>query len=238
MKQLGLCTFFLFFLIHVSSAFCAAPIFHVYIAEKWLEDFEAYGEIEKQNFIVGTLFPDIRYLGELRREETHEIGIGITDILETTDPFRKGMRLHVFVDETRARILKELGIMNLLGDVPDDHKVTFLKFLEDAVLYSSGNWDHIRQYLGSFVPDPKFDYKVPNSSLNRWHGILENYFKHGPTKLLARLSASDQGYLGVPPHLIKQWAVLIPELSQAQFVQKYVSDLISGFACLSQPEPM
>jgi hypothetical protein len=229
MSWMGWCVFFLFSLVNLSFAFCAAPIFHVYIAEKWLEVFGECDESEKKAFIIGTLFPDIRYLGVIRREETHETGIGIDDILKTTDPFQRGMRLHAFVDETRARLLEESGIMSLLHEVPDEHRVTFLKFLEDEVLYSVSDWAHIRDYLGSFNADPEIDYRVSNSSLNKWHGILENYFSQGPRGLLARLSASDQGYLGVPPYLIKKWAELIPALSEEQFVQTYVSDLVSGF---------
>jgi hypothetical protein len=104
-----------------------------------------------------------------------------------------------------------------------------LKFLEDAVLYSQSDWAPTCEYLRTFVADLAIDYKVPANSLNKWHSILLNYFSQGPVELLTHLSASDQGYLGIPPHLIKKWAVLIPALAQESSIQRYVSDLVSEF---------
>lgn len=210
-----------------SWALAAAPIFHVYVAEKWMEMFEDYAEEERRDFVIGTLFPDIRYLGVIRREETHEVGLGIEDLLGTDDPFLKGKRLHAFVDETRVKLMCDLKVLDRLIDIPQEHQVTFVKFLEDAVLYSEGRWRGVCDDLESFMVSEKDGVQVP--AWNRWHAILNDYFRLGPCQLLARLSEGNQGYLGVPPELIKKWAEILPHYAQREDVQKYVSDLLGGF---------
>lgn len=220
------------FLMGASSAFSAAPIFHALIAEKWIEIFNDVDESARSDFIAGTLFPDIRYLGTIRREETHETGVTLDDILQTTDVFEKGKRLHVWVDETRCRLIKELRIMDQLVSVPKEHKVTFLKLLEDEILCQENDWTYICYDLDQFVPKMGYDYQVLKRTLIQWNVLLKFYFRHTPSELLARFSLSNQGILTIPPYLIQQWSDLIVRLSNEAFVQSYMLNMLLGFELL------
>ena len=94
----------LFLCLHV-FAHGASPLYHALIGEKWLEAFENYNEQEKHSFMLGTLFPDIRYIAHIPRAQTHEHGLSIEEIRQTPDPFIKGMRVHAYVDEARVAFL-------------------------------------------------------------------------------------------------------------------------------------
>ncbi len=64
-------TIFFLLIFSISSAFCGLPIFHLVLSQYWLDNFEKCSKENRDEFIVGSLFPDIRYISSLSREETH-----------------------------------------------------------------------------------------------------------------------------------------------------------------------
>lgn len=58
----------------------AAPIAHIFCALALLQQ----GKIkvaDKQSFILGTSFPDIRYLEVIKRDQTHEKNVNWNDVI-------------------------------------------------------------------------------------------------------------------------------------------------------------
>lgn len=78
MKILKLFCFLICFLFISLEA--AAPNTHVYFAQQWI-DIHQMPEEDQNAFIIGTLFPDIRYLGTISRDKTHEKGVTPEKIL-------------------------------------------------------------------------------------------------------------------------------------------------------------
>jgi hypothetical protein len=144
---------FLLLLFNLVSVDAAAPVTHVLLAEKWIEYKEHYNKKEKRAFILGTLFPDIRYLGVVTRNKTHEFELTISDLEKKQSPFIKGKRLHAWVDETREALVVKWNIYSKLKSIKDQkYKATFLKLLEDEILYTQRDWQNIRHYLLTIEP--------------------------------------------------------------------------------------
>ncbi len=69
--------------------FRGGTVVHAYFALEWLKVYPMDQE-NSDIFINGNLFPDFRYQGNLKREETHESNITPLLILETSSSFIKG----------------------------------------------------------------------------------------------------------------------------------------------------
>lgn len=61
-------------------------------------------------FLVGTLFPDIRYITHFPREKTHFNVNSLKEVGETSSPFDAGMKFHAWVDRVREEFVISSGI--------------------------------------------------------------------------------------------------------------------------------
>lgn len=217
-----------FTLISISgSAFAAAQGMHVFLAEKWLAIQEwDYTPHQKHSFILGTLFPDIRYLGVLKREETHEQHLVKQDICEQRDdPFEAGRKLHVWIDEVRESFAERWNIYEQLPASVNLHKATFLKLLEDEIIWNELNIAFIQETL-------KYEeYKINNFNLKvediqKWHSLLSQYFQHSPAHMLSNLSKKNKGFFNVPKEEVAKWSELLLELKNNDIIRSYMTGLI------------
>ncbi len=78
----------------------AAPIAHIFLAVQMLLG-PLQGLFNEQEFILGTSFPDIRYLKVVQRADTHFTHVTLQDVLQEKSSFKAGMIFHSFVDEQR-----------------------------------------------------------------------------------------------------------------------------------------
>jgi hypothetical protein len=82
----------------------AAPIAHIFLAVQILVGPFKVMSHEKE-FIIGTSFPDIRYLKVIERAETHFENVTLNDIKKETNSFKAGMLFHSFVDQKREEYM-------------------------------------------------------------------------------------------------------------------------------------
>lgn len=207
--------------------FAAAPVTHVVLAEKWIAKQEKFSDEQKKSFILGTLFPDIRYLGVISRNATHETGVTIQDLKATQPEFERGKRLHSFVDEVRENLVVKWKIYNLLCRIPGQRpgqKATFLKLVEDEILFQKRGWSDIRQYLTG-LDEGEQKYKISDVDLHRWHQNQNQFFTAPPSKALAILVAKGQGFANIPLDMTEKWCKLIPKFAKDKRMQNYVRDL-------------
>lgn len=209
--------------------FGAAPIFHVVVAEKWLEVMEDYDEEQKQAFMLGTLFPDIRHLGKVSREITHEEGVTLEKIKETDDPFLKGLRLHNFVDIVRDEFLGSKDVQEKVDQFPGD-SCLYLKILEDAILYARAvdGLGYIADYLESI--DPKeLSYNIPKEIVEEWHRFHQIYFLKGPYVLFAKIEKYHIPFGPIPlPSVLGSNAVMEAYREDPFFID-YVDAVLTEF---------
>lgn len=219
----------LLLVLSTNVSMAAGPIMHAYLADKWIHTREHYTSEQKGSFIRGTLFPDIRYLGVLSRKETHIKEVSLQDLKSEKNPFIKGTKFHAFVDEEREKMVVKWGVYDKLKNIPGQSYIsTFLKMLEDEILYQDSNWSDVKEYLTSLDEDEKH-MKVSTDTLVRWHKMLIDSFNTLPSKQFERLSKRDKYFLNVPPKVVKRWSKILPVLAQDPEMRLYVSDLVKHF---------
>lgn len=151
----------------------AAPIAHIFLAVQLLAG-PCKGLFNEKEFIVGTSFPDIRYLKVVERTETHFTNVTLQDILKEKDSFKAGMMFHSFVDEQREAYV----VKNHLYDKIPAFRFTSqsLKFAEDELLKPRF---HSIQYSGYFddILDAEKAYGIDEQHIRVWHTLLQGYLK-------------------------------------------------------------
>jgi hypothetical protein len=201
----------------------AAPATHVVFAEMWLNAHEIYDPASRSEFIVGTLFPDIRYLGTIDRDETHETKITPDKIRKADTFFRGGMRLHVFVDVQREKFISKYRVNSHLKAIPKDLRVLFLKVLEDEILWNDCEWQTITEMLQVIYPEQLL--YVEEDIAQEWHQKMSLSLSQKPSLFFQYLAENDLGFLKADAKTIKLWAEIFPEYANDPYFIKYTKDL-------------
>ncbi len=210
------------------AIFAASALFHVVIADKWLAAFEDYNEEEKSAFFQGTLFPDIRYIAGLSREATHEYGYTVEQIRSIPDPFLKGMRVHVFVDEIRLNFFKTQDLRNILDQITGD-KILCLKFLEDEVLYFMGGQKALFSHYLEQIERSKVPLNVSPEILDKWYRLNRHYLSMRPSDALAEFVSWDQGYSNLSVETTKNSCEFMRAFCENEELKEYVSAAVAEF---------
>lgn len=150
----------------------AAPIAHIYLALQILAG-PLNGQFNEKEFLIGTSFPDIRYLKLIERANTHFHKVTIEDIKKEKDSFKAGMLFHSFVDEKREEYIEQNGIYERL---PKFRFTTqSLKFAEDKILRSLFDIAKYKAHFDKILPQEK-NFKISDENISRWHDFLKGYF--------------------------------------------------------------
>ncbi len=189
-----------------SVAQAAAPATHVLYAQLWMEQNYI---ADPQLFVAGTLFPDIRYLGTISRAHTHEKGITPKKIRQTASPFKAGMRLHVYLDETREKFVKDSKIEKELTAIPKKYRVLFLKVLEDEIYWNQVD-TQLAQNALAIIHDQEIEAGVDEETVLAWHRSLTDYFDQRPSLFFKQLALEGKGFLQADAETIAQWAQILP----------------------------
>lgn len=150
----------------------AAPIAHIFLALQMLAGpFEGY--FNEREFILGTSFPDIRYLKVVERSETHFSGITLEAILQEKNSFKAGMLFHSFVDEQREAYVVE---NHFYEKIPTFRFTSqSLKFAEDELLRTLYNTKQYQSYFDEIIEEER-TYSIPDDDIHAWHTFLKEYF--------------------------------------------------------------
>lgn len=153
----------------------AGPITHIVLA---LQALALMPDKNPREFIVGTSFPDIRYLGVISREQTHldNKPVSFDDVKQEQDSFKAGMKFHVLVDQVREREVVQHGLYAIVprskfaGSVLKLHEDILLhKHLNDIALISS--------YFDDLVPQEK-TFGIDEKYINAWHRMIQQFIKN------------------------------------------------------------
>lgn len=157
------------------------------------------------DFVIGTVFPDIRYLAQIDRDLTHIYDTS-EDKIPKDNSFKAGHYVHCLVDEKREEFLDSQDVYELLNAT----RLTgvALKFVEDEVVYDLFNqWQEL-QVTFDKVHDDQLILGIKHEDAKKWHGLIKQYISHIPNddtyKHLAKL-------MGFPDQIIE---ALMKEISQ------------------------
>lgn len=155
----------------------AATIAHIFCALSLLNS-NALHVDNIAEFIIGTCFPDIRYLGVVKRTETHAKNVTWNDVINAITSFEKGRLLHSLLDEKREEFIEQSHLYDLIPDSLFRSQV--LKFYEDIILYEKiHNWQEIAHYF-DIILDEETNYGIAHRDLRRWHDLLKDYVLKQP----------------------------------------------------------
>src|SRR3989344_5867553 len=103
--------------------------------------------------MIGTSFPDIRYLGVIDRDKTH-FDISKLGDLDNLPDFIAGMKLHSLVDVVREKYMNDKGLYSLF---PESKFLSQgVKMLEDNVLMSKfDDWNRVAGYFDEVVSEER-----------------------------------------------------------------------------------
>lgn len=150
----------------------AAPIAHIYLAIQMLAG-PLINLFNEKEFVVGTSFPDIRYLKVIQRNQTHYKNVTLDQIKNEKDSFKAGMLFHSFVDEKRERFVYKKKIYEKVPKF--DYIMHALKFAEDQILLSIFDSKQYVSFFDEIIVQEK-EYKIDEKDLRYWHNFLQDYF--------------------------------------------------------------
>ncbi|HXW86140.1 MAG TPA: hypothetical protein VEK38_02235 [Candidatus Bathyarchaeia archaeon] len=156
----------------------AGPVSHIYCALAILLS----GTLSIENprdFIIGSLFPDIRYLGVIERSQTHKPHITWHDVQTASSDFDAGMKLHALVDVVREAYVVHHSLYDHFSSLLP-YKSQFLKFFEDALLHNKvADWSTIIGYFDTILPEEQA-FGIDDTALHLWHSLMQQYLAQQP----------------------------------------------------------
>lgn len=217
---------FLSLLVCSSSAVnAAAPIMHAYVAKIWLDKLGTPTQ-DQDAFYVGTLFPDARYLGNFKRKSTHFKAVTLAEIQTQPNSFYKGLKLHSWLDETRESFAVKYGVYQKLQNIPKKHRASFLKFIEDELLFKQLDWQMVKSSLSNTYTY-QADFGADEKSLFIWHNLLKIYFSFPPSKSLSQLALFQMDLGNLSQEVVVSLSESLPVYSQDPYFQAYTKNLLS-----------
>lgn len=156
----------------------ASQISHILYADQYLLKYPR--PASKEDFIVGVLFPDIRRISNLTREQTHQHFLELDLNFEGLSSFEAGWKFHVWCDLRRNELLRDYGFFDL--DVLKGCHYLSYYFLEDKLLW--GKYDNWETIYNIIVNHPRVKtYRALNKQdWKFWYEIVGKYLKKEPSR--------------------------------------------------------
>ena len=152
-----------------------APISHIVLAEKIFEKY--FAGMNREKFLLGTSFPDIRRMGNIERGKTHLDKICFED-LRDENPFMAGYKFHSLVDKTMDNYREVTELYPLFSSL--GYQDASMKVFADIVLYDRvKGWEEIIKIFEK-IADEELQFGVEKEVVRRWHEKLMKYFAQKP----------------------------------------------------------
>ena len=151
----------------------AAPVAHIFCALAILNS-GALQVKSAKDFIIGTSFPDIRYIAKLQRNDTHKVPVTWTDVQNAKTSFEAGVLFHSLVDEVRIKKL-EVPCLPLMPYTPS-MKGYLLKCYEDLILHGKF-YDQLKKsltYFDEILPE-EIASGISEKNIRAWHTFIQRY---------------------------------------------------------------
>ncbi|MEX0940078.1 MAG: hypothetical protein WDZ41_01860 [Candidatus Babeliales bacterium] len=153
----------------------AGPITHILLALKLFNiGMLDSNTVDIKQFLVGTSFPDIRYLGVIERHKTHPAKISWNEIKNEQSSFTAGLKFHALIDQIREEFMIKNNAYELFDKNPLLSQC--LKLTEDKFLYNKLNdWQLIASLFDDILKE-ELAFDITKKDIEKWHLILKWYF--------------------------------------------------------------
>lgn len=143
---------------------------------------------ELTGIVQGSVFPDIRRMGVVKRSETHMRKLGVSRFHKAQNDFERGFLLHNFVDILFHKDVIFLEEIPQLARENDAHwlmgYVAMTLYLDRFFVEING-WNAKKNVLPALqeVPEDAFDLfpKINKEHLRLWQEKIADYTKNPPT---------------------------------------------------------
>lgn len=205
----------------------ASQISHIVYAKKYLDKYPS-DEINEDEFILGTVFPDIRRIAEnIRRSDTHFAFSPIDLNFDSLTSFQAGWKFHLYCDIKREEILNKYNFYSLDGTT--DFVCDSSKLLEDRIIYDQyGNWEKLTNF---FKNPPKIDTgtNISQETFKLWYAILAEYINKKPNKkIVERLALKLPGSANAASEIARLVDELEKNKKAVSILKKVAGELVTG----------
>lgn len=202
----------------------AAPITHIVLTEKVFNKY--FSNKNRRDFYIGTVFPDIRYLGVVDRKNTHFPfqEVDLKDVIREKNSFITGLKFHSLVDDFRERFIKSKNIYSLIPE--SEYKSQTLKFLEDELNYNKvKDWNKIITFFDDILSE-ELDFDIKKENIEKWHNILQGYLSKKPNKESVEMIAID---LQFPKEAQKEIINLVEQIRPNKEIRQAIEEFYNNF---------
>ncbi len=197
----------------------ASQITHIVYGKVVLDKFLKDKGVDEDKFYIGTVFPDIRYLGAIEREKTHITEPKQSELLNNNDSFCMGVYAHSMIDREHARVVEERGLWNIIQR--NKFSVYAWKFIEDVVTYSYfDDWESVSKALNNILDEETS--VVDENVAKKWHQILSVYFQQPPSIETALVFARE--LKGFSPEVVREMRMEMEKIEGSPEAMKIIRD--------------
>lgn len=220
----------LFFLCPLSPLIlkAAGPVEHAYLSYRFFEHFPKYNQEERKEFMIGTLFADIRYLGETTRKQTHYDTMSLEEVLNEKSPFMAGLKFHSWVDIVRENFVVQSKIYSQIADISIHHQFTFLKLAEDEAMYATMDWQECCDWLKEVRPE-ELNWQMDEKTIRKWHNLLTLFFTNTPSTVIFMVSATKNGFFDISSTELTYWNRILNVVGHSPRIKNYVIAMNNHF---------
>lgn len=202
----------------------ASQIAHIIYAKKYLEK-HPLPNGEKDLFILGCVFPDIRRLAEnLTREGTHMAFNHIDLNFAGLTSFQAGWKFHLYCDMKREEILNRHSFYKIAGEAGRSWQAN--KMLEDELLYDVyNNWEKLVHYFNN-APMVELPAGVSRQSFELWYAIVAKYIEEKPSDRTMHIFVSKQPAFKTIDIIMTRISELRKNKPAVEILKKVVEEIV------------
>lgn len=189
---------------------------------------------DEKEFLLGTSFPDIRYLGVIEREKTHNLHATWRSIQKEQSSFKAGIEFHSLVDRIHDDYIIKHNVYKCLPFSNPLLSSYLLKFYEDIIFYEYGaNWHKIATYFNT-VLDEELMFGIKEKLILTWHNRLYDYLTEKPTVTTAlELLVGNTMLI---PYLTENYVNLAISAACSKKLQEICTNFYEQFVSLIEAE--
>jgi hypothetical protein len=218
MRPFFTCIYFSFI---PSLAFSAGPLLHLWVADKFCQAYGICDEALIKEILVGTEFPDIRYITHESRGHTHPIVASLDDVCRSSSGFACGMKLHAWLDVVREKFICT-DVYGAIADQSAGHPHTLLKWIEEEILadyYDAGRW---LSCFNEVLPEELAF--TQEASIAKWHWMIQCSLSIRPSWLIWAHSYIGSAF-GIDASTLYEWSYELPHWKQNRLFREHLIDL-------------
>jgi len=202
----------------------ASQIAHIIYTKKYFDKYPS--TINKDEFILGCVFPDMRRIDEnIKRKDTHRHYDPLDLNFEGLTAFEAGWKFHLYCDMKREEILNKYDFYSL----PETESFWHLsaKLLEDEIVYDKyNNWEKLVHYFNR-VPFTETGVNVSQETFSLWYAILAKYIEKKPDSSAMRIVLSKLSDLAEKADdIVKSIDVLRKDKKVVEILGKVAEEIV------------